>query len=216
MNYKDGSGEDDASEGEADSGMEEIVEKAKGKPKTPKSAKGKGKAKQAEPQSDKMEVDDEGQDGEQVEDDSVSRTGSVRDKGKGKAKAKEAAVDPSPSSKRRPRPSISQVLVNEDKPVTPSPKPVLFPGRRRGRQFKSKEFIEDSEEEFEKKRKTASVSPTRADPPGTRSQSRTRLAGKPESTRTPLRPHMSRTKVVPETEDEAEAEKPRKKRKVSA
>ncbi|KAJ3478468.1 hypothetical protein NLI96_g9730 [Meripilus lineatus] len=223
VNYKESDGDDDASEGEHDSGMEEIVEKAKGKPKTPKSVKGKGKAKETVMQEDKMDVDEDGS--EQMEDDSVSRTGSVRGRTMAKAKSRggkaaKSAVGSPANPCRRPPPSKAQETPAKE--ATPEveamspPKSVPASAKRRGRQWKSKEIIEDSDEEVGIKRKagSASVSPSRNEPPRTRSQSRTRPAAErsPLAAKSPLRPKKAKG-AAPETEEE-EVEKPRKKRRV--
>lgn len=203
--------------------MEEIVEKAKGKPKTPKSVKGKGKAKETVMQEDKMDVDEDGS--EQMEDDSVSRTGSVRGRTMAKAKSRggkaaKSAVGSPANPCRRPPPSKAQETPAKE--ATPEveamspPKSVPASAKRRGRQWKSKEIIEDSDEEVGIKRKagSASVSPSRNEPPRTRSQSRTRPAAErsPLAAKSPLRPKKAKG-AAPETEEE-EVEKPRKKRRV--
>ncbi|TCD59968.1 hypothetical protein EIP91_010958 [Steccherinum ochraceum] len=187
--YKEATSDEDGSEGEADSGMEELAKKSsggKGKPKSKAPTKGKGKAKEVD--EDKMDVDED--DGEP---DSASRAGSVRGKGKAKAKPPANPTTPSSAPKRRGRPPKSKVAAPKDsdaESVAASVKSAPATTKRRGRQPKSKMYVSDSEEERGRsvgprgsasKPVSTAASPTRAPPQQpnlplrTRSQSRTRV-----------------------------------------
>ncbi|KAH8096656.1 hypothetical protein BXZ70DRAFT_945552 [Cristinia sonorae] len=241
VTYKE-SDDDNGSEGEADSGMEEMVKKSTGKAKPQSKAQPKGKGKAKEVEEDKMDVDEEGEGGEP---DSASRAGSVRGKGKSKAKPPANPATPSSVPKRRGRPPKAKAPTKDSdvESVAASVKSAPATTKRRGRQPKSKMYVSDSEEEREERgrsvgprgngSKPVSVSgspsrapPTTTGPPRTRSQSRTRvqaMVSRLEASattitsvpKTPLKPTSSRAKAA-ETEVDEEEAQPKKRRKVAS
>ncbi|CAL1700056.1 unnamed protein product [Somion occarium] len=212
IQYKEASSEDDGSEGEHDSGMEEIVGKKIKKTK----GKGKAKAKEASEDEDKMDVDEQNE--EKAEEESVgqaesaSKSGSVRGRAKSKPSAsrprarppkskkdgEEASASASAPPKRKSRPPKSKALVKTDSMPTAAEK--------RGRKRPSPSI---------------SISPTRShrdEPPRTRSQSRTRNSTTRMNSSPSRKPKSSlrASMIIPDSEPERQEEKPRKKRKVDA
>ncbi|KAI0797162.1 hypothetical protein C8Q75DRAFT_791004 [Abortiporus biennis] len=185
---------------------------------------GKGKEKVVE-EGEKMEVDD-------VEDDSASRTGSVRGRGKGRGRGRPRAgssaaplsaviksstsAATTPLSKRRGRPPLKdKATPTPGDGVESSTAPPTSTKRRGRQQYKSKATIEDSDEEAKSVAGSISRSPVRMRevPVRTRSQSRTR-ADATSPARKPLEGKDSIGSVVPETEDEGDV-RGRKRRKVN-
>ncbi|TFY63592.1 hypothetical protein EVJ58_g3153 [Rhodofomes roseus] len=213
VNLKEASTEDDdMSEGEADSGVDEIMGRTKDR-----KGKGKAKEKQKNDVNEQMEVDD-----------SASRAGSVRGRGRGRP-PKSATNTPSGAGapKRRGRPPKSKVQeatdmegadadVDDTMSVRSSVAPAAAP-KRRGRKPKGKAYIDDSDaemrvedSEMERERNRA----RREKGPRTRSQSRTRGAEvKPKSKARKTRDeNVNGAKSAEDEEDEL----PKKKRKTAA
>lgn len=215
--YKEASEEEDGSEGETDSGMEEITGKVKEKAARRKSivSKGKGKEKakadeetrgDAGHNEDKMDVD---QDGEQA-----GRAGPPREK--------VATPVPAPP-KRKGRPPKSKPVDSADGSsaiaVTPTPK-------RRGRPSKSKATVQDDSDAELRRGRKVSLSPVRQpeERARTRSASRGRVASavnrleaEQSSRSLSVKKPKSRKVAGHDGEDVEMAEdKPAKKRKIAA
>lgn len=211
-NYREASSDEDQSEGETDSGVDEIIGKKKAEVKSTKN-KGKGKEKQKEVEkerADEMDVDD------------ADETASA---GKPKSTPVSAAAPP---KRPRGRPRKSQPTADENALLDDSASAKL--PKRRGRPPKTKATISESEAESTtpRGRKSANASPVRSlvERPRTRSISRTRQ----ESSASPKagaqwRPghkpkSKSRTKLVEvvtgdaSDSGEADDEQPKKRRKV--
>ena len=213
--YKEESSEDEnQSEGEPDSGVEEIIgRKLSTKPKN------KGKAKQKEPpkakekqEEDAMDVDDE--------EDKTSKAGS----------SSKPISPPSAAPAKRPRGRPRKSLPAA--PETPTPESaVKLPTKRRGRPPKTKATVDDSDAESTRGRRSVNVSPVRSliERPRTRSISRTRQEssaspGAFRPTHKPKSLNRSKTKLAEvlggadEGSDSGEAddEQPKKKRKINA
>lgn len=233
IKFKEASSEDDGSDGEADSGMEEMAGKSASVKSKGKSVKGKAKAKAAD--DDKMDVDQPAAPEHNAE--SVSPV--------------------KPPAKRRGRPPKSKVATedkdeakdkgNDDDDDASS---VKSAPKRRGRPPKPKPIADQQPSNTTTdapSSTTTSTKRTKARPPKstassanprpsasparttrTRSQSRTRVSSMVNAIETAqpappvppiprnLRSSPSRTKIVPETEDEADERTPRKRRKVAS
>ncbi|CCL98263.1 uncharacterized protein FIBRA_00257 [Fibroporia radiculosa] len=153
VNLKEPDTDEDASKGDPDSGVDEIVGRI------PKN-KGKGKEKAKSVDDEQMDVD---QDME-----SASRAGSPR--GRPRARAKSTTTPSANAPKRRGRPPKAKATVetdgeDADADDTTSVRSAPTAPKRRGRKPKSKAYISDSDAEGEERRG-----------PRTRSQSRTRAA----------------------------------------
>ncbi|KAI0941399.1 hypothetical protein AcV7_002988 [Taiwanofungus camphoratus] len=188
LNMKDPNTDDDESEGDTDSGMDEIVGKKKGK--------GKGKAKAVVAEQQKMDVDDA---------ENASRAGSAR----GRPKAQENASAP----KRRGRAPKSRVVAlgtdGEDAEDAVSVSSAPTAPKRRGRKPKSKAYISDSDMEEEGARsgpRTRSISRTRASGGAQRPQGTMGSAK--------LKPRDKKVKVADERDENADSDQPKKKRRV--
>lgn len=206
--YKEQSSDEDDSEGEADSGLDEIVG-GKGKSSEKPKVKGKGKQKEVvkEKDNDEMDVDEE-----------VEET---TDKAGNAARRNSTPTAPLPKRPRgRPRKSLPADASTATLDAVKVPK-------RRGRPPKTKATVDDSEPESARGRKSANASPVRSviERRQTRSISRTRVesSASPNAFRHTHKPKSrSRTKLgevlVGEASDSGEAddEQPKKKRKVSA
>ena len=209
--YKEESSEDEnQSEGEPDSGVEEIIgRKLSAKPKN------KGKDKQKEPpkakekqEEDAMDVDDE--------EDKTSKSKPISP----------PSAAPAKRPRGRPRKSLPAA------PETPTPESaVKLPTKRRGRPPKTKATVDDSDAESTRGRRSVNVSPVRSliERPRTRSISRTRQEssaspGAFRPTHKPKSLNRSKTKLAEvlggadEGSDSGEAddEQPKKKRKINA
>ncbi|KZT71531.1 hypothetical protein DAEQUDRAFT_736704 [Daedalea quercina L-15889] len=213
VNLKEASTEeDDMSEGDADSGVDEIMGRTKDR-------KGKGKAKErtknVNDENEHMDVDD-----------NASRAGSARGRGKGRP-PKTATNHPSGpgAPKRRGRPPKNRAQeatdiegadadVDDTMSVHSSVAPATA-SKRRGRKPKSKAYIDDSDadlrvedSELERDRER------REKGPRTRSQSRTRgTDGKPKSKARKVRDENTIDAKATGDEDD---ELPKKKRKTAA
>jgi len=201
MNLRESDTDEDASEGEADSGVDEIMGESRVKDK------GKGKAKAKDVQDKPMDIDQEPE--------SASRAGSVRGRAQVRGRTKSNANVPSATSqKRRGRPSKAKPAAQEttdaedvDDNASVKSAPT---GKRRGRKPKSKAYISDSDMDQDQdagERKTG---------PRTRSQSRTRV-----STSTTQKPKSRVKKARVSDENDAnvsgrDEDQPKKRRKISA
>ncbi|KAL6309819.1 hypothetical protein BKA93DRAFT_723159 [Sparassis latifolia] len=201
--------DEDASEGEADSGVEEIV--GKGKSKIKEKKKDSKPEQQQPPVVDMVQVDEE----------SASQAGSVRKVNRSKAKTTSVSAPP---AKRRGRPPKAKAG-SQDTDVAETDDAVSAPPtKRRGRQPKSKEYIEDSDAELGDANQPESIS---RPGPRTRSISRTRVSG---STKNPVKvaaesglrgtkanSRVRKTKAVEgDVDGLAEDDQPKKKRKVAS
>ena len=135
--YKEASS-DDGSEGDPDSGVDEIIGRTK--PKAPR-RKSLGKGKEKQKDDDAMEVD---QEADQQQDENASRAGS------GSAR-KSATPAPAPPKRPRGRPRKSLLAEGTDESLAAqlSTTSVSAPPRRRGRPPKTKPTVDDSEPEAE-------------------------------------------------------------------
>ncbi|KAH9938055.1 uncharacterized protein B0H18DRAFT_965290 [Fomitopsis serialis] len=215
VNLKEASTEeDDMSEGDADSGVDEIMGRRIDR-------KGKGKAKEkpknANDENEQMDVDD-----------NASRAGSVRGRGRGRPPKSAANTPSGPGApKRRGRPPKSKVQeatdvegadadVDDTMSVRSSVAPAEAP-KRRGRKPKSKAYIEDSDAEMrveDSEMERARNRERKEKGPRTRSQSRTRGAeGKSKTKARKTRDeNVNEAKATGDEEDEL----PKKKRKTAA
>ncbi|KAH9947215.1 hypothetical protein B0H21DRAFT_856268 [Amylocystis lapponica] len=153
VNLKEPDTDEDQSEGDADSGMEQIV----------RDAKGKGRAQDAASDNEKMDVD-------RTDADSASRAGSAR----GKAKTATALGAP----KRRGRPSKAKPAPRDadgdDADDAASVKSAPVGPKRRGRKVKSKAFVDSSDIEVEGGTRTRSQSPKKLDNSAAKARARPR------------------------------------------
>ncbi|KAI0337914.1 hypothetical protein BDW22DRAFT_1432927 [Trametopsis cervina] len=215
--------DDDDSEGETDSGVEEITGKGKEKARKPTKkkvaagkAKDKGKAKEGGEHEgeDKMDVD---------AGDNVSHVGSIGDK------AQKIVVQTPTSAppKRRGRPPKRKTEDQQKEDGTESTGTITPAPKRRGRPPKSKALIDDSDVEANLTRK-ASASPTRGG--GEKSKARSLSRGKAQgsvsklvaeldarssSTKRSPRSRLGHAKSDARDDDvEMEDDNPKKKRKV--
>lgn len=207
LNLKEASTEDeDVSDGEADSGVDEIMGRMKDK-------KGRSKGKERA-----KNVDDEN---EQDMDDNASRAGSVRGRRGGRPPKSATTALMGTAPKRRPRPSKvkapeatdadgADADVDDTMSVRSSVAPNTTP-KRRSRKPKSKAYIDDSDADMRVEDSELDRARERKEKgPRTRSQSRTRgTEGKPKSKARKMRDEEARA-----TGDEDE-DLPKKKRKIA-
>ncbi|EJF62271.1 hypothetical protein DICSQDRAFT_169303 [Dichomitus squalens LYAD-421 SS1] len=230
VNLKEASTEEDESEGEPDSGVDEIVGKTasasgRGRPKGSKNkdkGKGKGKARATAADADEDEDEHDQMDVDEPQAESASVAGSVRGRGR---PPKSKTQPPGSAAKRRARvmdPRVVPGTDGEDDDDVQSVRsaPTAEAQKRRGRAPKSKATISDSDREAEGHPHTPAKRVS-AGKPRTRSLSRTRGGDASDASMGARPKSKARARKVKEANarDDAEAadgddEKPKKRRRV--
>ncbi|PCH40921.1 hypothetical protein WOLCODRAFT_88910 [Wolfiporia cocos MD-104 SS10] len=194
---KEPDSDEDASEGESDSGVDEIA----GRPKAAAKGKGKGKGKAKAAGDEAMDVD-------AADPEVVSQSGSVRS----------SAKLPTTTPKRRGRPSKLKPLPDatpgespaDTKPFGGEPTAATSTAKRRGRKPKSKALVSDSDDSAKvREQSTARTTAGREKPVNTEGSTAT-VKSKMRGRKPKLADENSTKK------DDAEEEGPRKRRKISA